>query len=809
MKLLLVFFLASFFSLYSFSQLEGGFTPESFLGYKIGTQFTPQYKVTDYFEALAKAFPKQVKFTIYGKTYEGRDLILVYIGNEKTIASLSEIQKKHMEHDESETMPIVWMSYNVHGNESAGTEAAMQTAYELLTTKSEYLNNALVIMDPCLNPDGRDRYINYYNQYHSLPADANLWSKEHNESWPGGRPNHYLFDLNRDWAWMTQIESVYRVQAYNKWLPHVHVDFHEQGINEPYYFPPAAEPYHEVITNWQRNFQKEIGKNHASYFDKNGWLYFSKEVFDLLYPSYGDTYPTYNGSIGMTYEQGGSGRGGLCVITQTGDTLTLSDRVLHHVTTGLSTIETVTKRSEKLIAEYRDFCKKKNYKYKSYVVSGQEAKIVALQKLLDKSQIKYEALNASATIKGLHYKTGKVETFKSSGTDLVISTDQEKGTLVNVLFEPITKLSDSLTYDITAWTLPFAYGLDAYASETKVAGTIWQKKQVQNTENKSCYAYVCPWNSMNGARFLAGLQLKGVRVYFTEKPFEMEGVSFESGSLLVMRGENKGLDFDKIVVEEANLNEVHLTAVKSGFADKGSDFGAYSVKYIPKVNAGLLMGESTSSLSVGEVWHFFEQQLQYELHLVNEADLTTVLQNLDVLIVPEGAYDLASNEVLKDWISKGNKLIVMGSAISSFAGNPDFGITADSANSTAKPQTEISYSDSEREQISNTITGAIYACEVDASNPLAFGYTEYYTLRMSAEHYTLDGSSAMKTSKNALPLNGFVGSNVKKAQSETLTAGTHSLGSGTVVYLVDNPLFRAFWENGKLLMCNALFFVGR
>lgn len=809
MRLVFTFIFACILSSLSFSQLEGGFSPEVFLGYKIGTQFTPQHKVTSYFQALEKAFPKQVKVTKYGQTYEGRDLLLVYIGTEKNIAALNEIQKKHREHDENENLAIVWLSYNVHGNESAGTEAAMQTAYDLLTVKSDYLNNTLIIMDPCLNPDGRDRYINYYNQYHTQKADANLWTKEHNEPWPGGRPNHYLFDLNRDWAWMSQIESMYRVQVYNKWMPHVHVDFHEQGINEPYYFPPAAEPYHEVITNWQRNFQKEIGKNHASYFDKNGWLYFSKEVFDLLYPSYGDTYPTYNGAIGMTYEQGGSGRGGLCVITQTGDTLKLSDRVLHHVTTGLSTVETVTKRADKLIAEYKDFCKKKNYKYKSFVVSGNEAKIQSLTTLLDKSEIKYEAISSGTVIKGLHYKTGKVESLKGIGTELLISTDQEKGTLVNVLFEPITKLSDSLTYDITAWTLPFAYGLDAYASETKILGANWQKKVVQNIEDKTCYAYVCRWQTMNDARFLAALQSRDVRVYFSEKAFEMDGNKFDAGSLLIMRGENKLPDFDKIVLDEANKSGVHLLSVKSGFVDKGSDFGAYSVKYIPKVRAGLLMGESTSSLNVGEIWHFFEQQLHYELHLIDEADFASVLSNLDVLIVPEGGYDLASNTELKEWISKGNKLIVMGNALTSFVGNPDFGLQADTSNSSGKPQTEINYSDAEREQISNTITGAIYACEVDASNPLAFGYTDYFTLRMSADHYSLNGNMAMKTAKNAAPLNGFVGSNVKKAQAETLTAGVQNLGAGTVVYLVDNPLFRAFWENGKLMMCNALFFVGR
>jgi hypothetical protein len=265
-------------------------------------------------------------------------LLLAFIGSEENINRLEAIRLAHLNNDVSEKVSIVWLSYNVHGNESSGTEAAMQTAYLLVTKNKEYLKNTIVIIDPCLNPDGRDRYVNFYYQKGNFPPDIKRFSAEHNETWPGGRSNHYFFDLNRDWAWMTQIESQQRMQRYNQWLPHVHVDFHEQGINEPYYFPPAAEPYHEVITDWQRKFQKDIGKNNASYFDKEGWMYFSKEIFDLLYPSYGDTYPTYSGSIGMTFEQGGSGRAGLAVITQVGDTLTLQNRVDHHVTTGLSTV---------------------------------------------------------------------------------------------------------------------------------------------------------------------------------------------------------------------------------------------------------------------------------------------------------------------------------------------------------------------------------------------------------------------------------------------------------------------------------------
>ena len=257
-----------------------------------------------------------------------------------------------------ETPAIVWLSYNVHGNETSSSEASMLTLFALVdpanTQSKEWLKNTVVVIDPCLNPDGRERYINWYNSMIGTQYNPQVVAREHREPWPGGRSNHYNFDLNRDWVWQTQVESRQRLAQYNQWLPQVHVDFHEQSVNSPYYFAPAAEPYHEVLTKWQRDFQKTIGKNHAKYFDKNGWLYFTNERFDLLYPSYGDTYPVYSGSIGMTYEQGGISAG-LGILTDEKDTLTLTDRALHHFTSGMSTVEIASMNASKLVKEFHTY----------------------------------------------------------------------------------------------------------------------------------------------------------------------------------------------------------------------------------------------------------------------------------------------------------------------------------------------------------------------------------------------------------------------------------------------------------------------
>ena len=302
-------------------------------------------------------------------------------------------------------------------------------------------------MDPCLNPDGRDRYVNWFTSVVGNKLNADPLSREHSEPWPGGRTNHYNFDLNRDWAWQSQIETQNRIKKYNEWLPQVHVDFHEQGYNNPYYFAPAAEPFHEVITAWQRDFQTQIGKNNAKYFDEAGWLYFTKERFDLFYPSYGDTYPTYNGAIGMTFEQGGHSRGGLAVVTQDGDTLTLTDRLNHHYTTSLSTIEISSLNAAKLQKEFRkyfnDAVSSPTGEFKSYIIKADGGdRQERLRALMDRNGIDWSYANAG-NASGMNYSTGKTESFKIAEGDVVINVNQPKSNFIRVLFERNSKLSDS------------------------------------------------------------------------------------------------------------------------------------------------------------------------------------------------------------------------------------------------------------------------------------------------------------------------------------------------------------------------------
>ena len=796
-------------------------SPSEFLGYEIGARFTRHHKVVAYFKYVSTAL-KNVKLEKYGETNEHRPLYVTYISSQENIINLENIRKKNLSQtgiiagNATNKKAIVWLSYNVHGNEASSTEAAMLTLYELVTNKKAWLENTVVILDPCINPDGRDRYVNWFNQVKSTPYNIDQNAKEHSEPWPGGRPNHYLFDLNRDWAWVTQVESQKRIAIYNKWMPHIHVDFHEQGINNPYYFAPAAEPFHEIITDWQRDFQTQIGKNHARYFDKEGWLYFTKESFDLLYPSYGDTYPTYMGAIGMTYEQAGHGRAGLGIQTDEGEILTLKDRAIHHMTTGLSTVEISSKNAEKLNIEFKKFFDNSTLNHKSYVLKNEnEDKMKRLKKLLDTHEIRYEnAKNGS--VKGYNYKNQSTNKFAINSTDLVVHTNQPKGKMVKVLFEPNAKLADSLTYDITAWSLPYAHGINAIASKTKVNST--KRKNIKtyiNTIDNTAYAYLSKWNSLDDATFLGALLQQNIVSRFTEKAFSAKGTSFDKGTLIILRNDNRNLDFDAKLISIANKYQRNLTAVSTGFSETGVDFGSYSVKPIKKQKIAVISGKATSSLSFGEVWHFFETQLQYPITNINSSDFSrTNLSTYDVLILPSGNYsDMLNKKTLtkvKKWTRAGGTVLAIGNALQSFADTDDFALK------TKKPEEKkdsISdnltlFSDRVRESVADLITGSIFKGTLDNSHPLAFGYGKnYFSLKLSGTSYSYlkEGYNVGYFNEETKNVSGYAGSKASKEVSKSLLFGEEQMGNGSIIYMVDNPLFRSFWENGKLFVANAVF----
>ncbi|MGZ3756361.1 MAG: M14 metallopeptidase family protein [Mucilaginibacter sp.] len=809
-------------------------SPSEFLGYKLGDQFTYHYRIAEYFRYVANA-SKNVKLVQFGSTNEGRPLLAMFIASDENIGKLEEIRHNNLRLAGIEkgaaattnTPVIVWLSYNVHGNEPSSSEAAMQTLYDMVdpanTRTKAWLKNTVVVIDPCLNPDGRDRYVNFYNSVKGAQPDANPSAREHSEPWPGGRVNHYYFDLNRDWAWQTQKETQARVALFSEWLPQIHVDFHEQGYNSPYYFAPAAEPFHKVITGWQKEFQTIIGKNNAKYFDQHGWLYFTKQEFDLLYPSYGDTYPIYNGSIGMTYEQGGIGAG-LAIATRTGDTLTLADRIAHHHSNSLSTIETGSMYAQKALEEFKKYYENSRTnppgEYKTYVIKNDNAdKIAALAKTLDRNGIQYGfGLKSGAT--GYNYLSGKTEPLTISATDMVINAYQPKSVLLNVLLEPKTFVADSITYDITAWALPYAYGLNAYG----VTESIKAEKHLEEpphfndgiktpADNKDVYAYVCAWQSIEDVRFLAALLKEKIKVRYTETPFEANGKKFAEGSLIITKAGNDRADFSKTIERVANAYKRELTPLTTGFVDKGSDLGSDHIKFMPAPKVMLIAGDGINSEAMGEVWHFFEQQIGYPVTLVKLNELGRAkLSDFDVIVLPDGRYGDLPADRLQSWVRDGGKLIAIENAVAQLVDKKGFDVKKKEDKKDdktgKKPNENPVYENRDREAAGSSVPGAIYKLNIDNTHPLAFGFPKYYyTLKLNDAIYELlgDGGWNVGTIKKDNLVEGFVGQKSKEKIKDGMLLGVQHAGRGAIVYLVDDPLFRSFWENGKLLFSNAVF----
>lgn len=827
----------------SYSQTTPIVTPDAFLGYPLGSRFTPHQQVVEYFKTLDNASDK-IQLVTYGLTYEKRPLIAAIVSSPANMQRIEEIRDNNIKRTgftDGQPMPediaIVYLSYSVHGNEAAGSESAMAVLYDLASTDikiNAWLNNTIVILDPSLNPDGYNRYSQWSNSVSADPFNPNPDAREHNEPWPGGRTNHYYFDLNRDWAWQTQTETKSRLEFYLKWMPHVHADLHEMGSESPYYFAPAAQPYHPDVTPWQAAFQVEIGKNHASHFDAQGWRYYTREQFDLFYPGFGDTYPTFNGAIGMTYEQGGGGYANRGVLLENGDTLTLYDRIAHHREASLSTIEVSSKNAARLITEYEAYFKKSMTDppgaYNTYIIraSTYPGRVEDLMRLLREHNIIYGMITEERKgLKGFNYQTGENTVFSAMPGDVMIPAAQTRAVLLHVLFEPESHLADSMSYDITAWCLPMAYGLEAYATETDIDFQFMMPgdRTVPKVEGKP-FGYALEWGSMASTEVLTQIMQQGIVVRVAPSPFVIDGKTYDAGTILMLRADNrKDPAFDEKAYNLFRMCRQHwgriytipMTILNTGFADEGKDLGSDDYYLVRRPEALVLTGQGISPGNVGEVWHYFEQELHFPLNMVDLEDAQHInLDHYNVIILTDGYYTLEDSmlDKLDSWVANGGRLIVIGSGIQKVAGKKGFSIEAPTSVDTVvpvvveEPELPEAYAGGERKSLSHDIPGTVFQTTLDHSNPLTFGLGKaYWTLKTSTANYTW-----LKDNGNAIYLDdtpkyyGFAGYKALEHTRKTLVAGLEYNGGGSVVYLVDNPLFRSFWNSGKILFANALFF---
>jgi len=815
-------------------------TPEQFLGYEPGTQFTYHHKAVEYFKYVADSSPL-AEYWSYGESYEGRPLGVCIVSSEENLKNLDELRKNnlvktglHKGEYTGKQVPFIWLAYNVHGNEAAGMETAMKVLYTLVSGYypgvKDWLNACVIIIDPCQNPDGREMYTARYRSSQNLSPnpDRNAW--EHNQGWPGTRANHYMFDLNRDWVWQTQIETQQRIALYQKFMPHVHADFHEMSAESTFFFPPSAEPWHEVITPWQREFHKLMGSGNAKLFDEKFRLYYTKETYDLFAPNYGDTWPMFNGAAGFTYEQGGGGASGLAFTLRSGDTLTLKTRIEGHFLASMATIQVSYENREKLISEFNKYfeenSRKPQFEYKSVVIKGNNEKsaIESLLHLLEKNQIDYSFVKPSdKKYKGFDYLNNKETEVTVEKGDILISAYQPMSRLLKVLFEPHSKASDSITYDLTAWALPYLYNIKAFAikDELKKDDSKPEPGKIKNNlpAGNKPYAYIADFKGFNELRLMAQLYKNQIRLRYALKPFEMNGMKFSAGTIIVARGDNrqKGDDFDRIVNECADRCQVLLKNSSSGVVDTGKDFGSpYSeLKKSPQI--AMLIGENISSTGTGELWYFMERELEYPFSLINIANAeSTDFSNYNILILPSGSYSKIKDKI-SEFARKGGKVIAIESAISLFAEEKttalNKAIEAKNAEQKAAEKKLKSddttflrkYADERRYALSERSAGSIYRVKIDDTHPYAFGLgKEWFIMKRSEGYPFLQSGYNIGYITEKEPVSGFAGFRFKDKIKNTLVIGAERIGQGEVIYISDNPYFRAFWKSGRILLGNLL-----
>ena len=812
-------------------------SPDGFLGYELGTRFTFHHDVTGYFRYVADASSNAV-WLPYGETYEGRPLGVCFVSSPENLANLEQIRIANLQHtglkegsSKAEPVPFVWLAYNVHGAEPAGTETAMKVLHALVTGNypgaDEWLKNCIIIIDPCQNPDGRDLFTMRYLRAQGYPAnvDPNAW--EHNQGWPSARLNHYLFDLNRDWSWQVQQETQMRMKLYNDYMPQVHADFHEMGISSTFFFPPGADPWHEVITPWQHEYHKLAGEASAKLFDEKERLYFTKDNFDLFCPSFGDTWPLFNGAMGFTLEQGGGGQAGLAIKPDKLDTLTLKHRIEGHVLASMAMVKTANDNRVKLLKEFYEFFKsaesKPSFKYKTVIIKGSNdpSALKSLTELLDRNQIRYSTLQTNGRkLAVFDYRANKEGSVTPEKTDIIINAAQPQGRLMQVLFEPDSYSADSLSYDLTAWSLPYVYNIEAYAVTDKVpvetAGAAPENPSAPEPAIDKPYAYAAEMKGFNELKFIAQLYKSGLRVRYALKPFTIGGRSYDRGSVVVARGDNGDSGgFDQKVKAAAQASNAELISLTTGLSSQGKDLGS---DYLPLGNPPSVIlagGEGTSSV-FGEIWFFLERELEYPVTVTAADDLSaTDLSEYDILILPGGSYTKAKDQIMA-FVNKGGRVIAIESAMALFQAEKTtaLGKAAEAKEAEDKKNIKVNtadtalltrYEDQRRNTATERSAGAIFRVHLDDTHPYAFGMgKEWFLMKRSTGFPFLEKASNIGYITDNKPVAGFAGYKFCSKVRNTDVIASERIGKGEVVYLSDDPYFRAYWNSGRVLLGNLI-----
>jgi hypothetical protein len=797
-------------------------TPESVLGFKVGEWHASHDKLVEYYKILAKSSDR-ISLEDRGKTFEGRPLLLLTITSPSNHANLQTIKQEHLKltlAEEStslnvQEMPIVvYQGFSIHGNEPSGANSAMVLAYYLAAAEGkeieDLLNNTVILLDPTLNPDGLQRFAYWANTNKSKFNNTDANDREFHEIWPGGRTNHYWFDMNRDWLPVQLPESRARIESYSNWMPNVLTDHHEMGSNSTFFFQPGIQSRVNPLTPKENQLlTKEIATYHAKALDKLGSLYFTEESYDDFYYGKGSTYPDVNGGIGILFEQGSSR--GHAQETING-VLTFPFTIRNQFTAALSTLEASKNMRSKLLDYQRDFYKnaakeaaKDQVKAFVFGDSKDVARTFHLAEILQRHKIKFYKPTSDLRINGKNFKQ------KSS---FIVPTNQKKYKLIKAMFNTQTKFEDSLFYDISAWTFPLAFNLDyTTLKSTSNLGNLVSDLKLEKGKvtSKSNYAYLMEWHEYYTPKVLNKILHKGIRAKVGMKPFSIDGINYDYGTILISV-QNQKYTTDELYTILNNIaqnSSVTIRGVTTGLT-QGIDLGSNQFRIINTPKVAMIVGNGVRSYDAGEIWHLFDQRYEMNITKLDEAYLRSVdLSKYTTIILPSSSLQLSTTTIkkIKDWVANGGTLIGYKNAVKWLSSNKFIKLNYATVKVDAK---DVSFEQKRDFYGAQVIGGSIFETTLDKSHPINFGFKNdrlpiFKRTKIFIKPDSSSFNNPIKFTSNPL-LSGYISKPNLETLKNTVPFQVKNNGRGKVVVFSDNTNFRAFWYGTNKLLMNAVFF---
>lgn len=805
-------------------------SPAEFLGYEIGDWHTRYSRLVSYMEKLAELSPNAQIQTI-GYTHEKRPQIILTISSEENLRNLENIRQEHLAHvnpensaGDVEKMPvIVHLGYNVHGNEPSSSEVSMLVAYYLLAAKDskvdEYLKNGVFHIEPALNPDGRDRHTTWVNSNKGNPPVADNWDREHNESWPSGRTNHYWFDLNRDWLPLTQVESKNRVAFYHKWLPNMVTDYHEMGSSSTYFFEPTKKYGSEnpIVPRYNYDTLNTIfAKYHQESLDEIGSLYFTGERYDNSYPGYGSTYPDLHGALGIVYEQASS-RGH---VQKTGsEDITFPFTIRNHLRTSLATIQATIDKRELLLNWQRKFFKDirdQGLKEKKLHVYGNEEDpglTKMFTNLLLDHQIEVYRIEDEVTAGD--------KTFKPDFA-YAVPEGQAQNLMVKTMFDNVTSFADSVFYDTSAWSMALAYGIsntEVSSGRLDLGSRITKEDIAANVKipAKSDYAYLIDWSQFGASEALYYLLKNDVNIKTAFTPFSIEtdtGIrKFGYGSLMISVADQSVTpqELYDLVKKASGKAGIRVESVASGRSALGIDLGSPELKDIELPKVVMLTGEGTSGYEAGEIWFMMDTYANMPITKVDRSDFKRMpLNDYDVLIMVSGNYDDLEKERIESWVKNGGTLITQRTATQWAIKNELVKAELKEQKKEKDSLLRMNYAKADNYYGSRAIGGSFYKADLDITHPIGFGYEDReLSIYKNSTVFLKPGNNPFNKVA-VFSSDPYISGYIHPENLELIKGSAAILaeqnGRGTVIMFSDNPNFRAMMLETHKLFANAIFF---